>query len=211
MLSTVCYEQSRISRTPYPPSGGWARCNRSPKFSPITTYIPKESFDPPNWNMKHYKSVTLGGPFERKVLVRYSNCGPFWKQAYNYWWGPFESKVAYVYNTVAVGPFTTAVWGSFAVGGHTATAVVGFFKSKVACLYITVAVGPLWKQGTLHLTVAIGGPIESVVSLLTNYLHLLLCASLKASDLHITVAIVVLLKAEYLYNAVSDGRPYKPE
>jgi len=49
------------------------------------------------------------------------------------------------------------------------TVTLGPFESKVAYLYITVAVGPLWKQGTLHITVDIGGPFESVVSLLTHY------------------------------------------
>jgi len=34
------------------------------------------------------------GPFESKVFTHYNCC-----------WGPFESKVAYAYITVAVGPF----------------------------------------------------------------------------------------------------------
>jgi len=41
---------------------------------------------------------------------------------------------------------------------HITTAVGGPYESKVAYLYITVAVGPLWKQGTLRITVAKGGP-----------------------------------------------------
>ena len=41
---------------------------------------------------------------------------------------------------------------------HITTAVGCPFESKVACLYIGVVVGPLWKPGTLHITVAKGGP-----------------------------------------------------
>jgi len=40
------------------------------------------------------------------------------------------------------------------------TVSLGPFASKVAYLYITVAVRPLWKQGTLHITVAKGGPSQ---------------------------------------------------
>ena len=80
---------------------------------------------------------------------------------------------------------------------HIATAVGGAFESKVAYIYVTVAVGPIWKQGTLHITVAIGSLFESVVSLL---------------KLHITFAIVVHLKAEYLlHNAVAVGQACKAE
>ena len=43
-------------------------------------------------------------------------------------------------------------------------------QSSLLIQYITIAVGPLWKQGTLHITAAIGGPFESVVSLLTHYI-----------------------------------------
>jgi len=32
---------------------------------------------------------------------------------------------------------------------------------KEKCLCITVAVGPLWKQGTLHITVAKGSPRQT--------------------------------------------------
>ena len=42
---------------------------------------------------------------------------------------------------------------------HIATAIGGPFESKAAYLYITFAVGPLWKQGTLHITVAIVAPL----------------------------------------------------
>jgi len=40
------------------------------------------------------------------------------------------------------------------------TVNLGRLESKAAYLYVTVAVGPHWKQGTLHITVAIGGPFE---------------------------------------------------
>jgi len=47
------------------------------------------------------------GPFETKVLMHYSYFGPFESKVfahYNCCWGPFESKVAYLYITVADGP-----------------------------------------------------------------------------------------------------------
>jgi len=34
-----------------PPIGG-PRCHSDPKFSSVAAYSPKESLDPPNWNMK---------------------------------------------------------------------------------------------------------------------------------------------------------------
>jgi len=40
---------------------------------------------------------------------------------------------------------------------HITTAVGGPFESKVSYLYITVSAGPLWKQGTFHITVSVGG------------------------------------------------------
>jgi len=55
---------------------------------------------------------------------------------------------------------------------HIATAVGEPFGSNVANLYNTVAVESLWNQGrpTLHITVALGAPFESVVILLTHYI-----------------------------------------
>ena len=56
------YKQSRISRTPYLPNRG-GRCNRSQKFRPLTTKLPKESLDPQiekwstgnQWSWGHFK------------------------------------------------------------------------------------------------------------------------------------------------------------
>ena len=63
--------------------------------------------------------------------------------------GPLKEKCLCV--TVTLGSFESKVFTHY-------TAVGGPFESKVAYLCITVAVGPLWKQGTLHITVAKGGP-----------------------------------------------------
>jgi len=51
--------------------------------------------------------------------------------------GPFKSKVFTHYN---------CCWGRL------------WMQSSLLILYIAVAVGPLWKQDTLHITVAKGGP-----------------------------------------------------
>ena len=47
-----------------------------------------------------------------------------------------------------------------------------------AYVHITVAVGPLWNQANLQITVALGRPFESVVSLLTHCICY--CGPLKA-------------------------------
>jgi len=78
--------------------------------------------------MKHWKSVKLGDPLKEKCLYITANLGPFESKVFahcNCCWGPFETKVAY--------------------------------------LYVAVAVDPDWKQGSLHITVAIGGPFEGRV------------------------------------------------
>jgi len=50
----VAFSKSEPYHPPtIPPIGRGPRCHRAPKFSPVTTYLPKESIDPPNWNMKH--------------------------------------------------------------------------------------------------------------------------------------------------------------
>jgi len=77
------------------------------KFSPVTTYPPRESFDPPKYEALEISEVR--GAFERKVLMHYSYFGlaPFQSKVfthYNCCWGPFESKVAYLHITVAVEP-----------------------------------------------------------------------------------------------------------
>ena len=77
----------------------------------------------------------------------------------------------------------------------------GSLWKKLAYVYITVAVGYLWKQGTLHIAVAIEGPFESVVSVLTHYICYCWPPWMR-QDLHMTFAtIVVPMKVEYLRNA----------
>jgi len=74
---------------------------------------------------------------------------------------------------------------------------------------------PPWRRECLHITVAVGGPFESNV--LTPYncclelrwkqctytLHLLLGAPLKATYLHITIAVGGPLKARYLQATIA--------
>jgi len=81
--------QSRISRTPYPPNGGHA-VTGGPKFQSRHYLASQRKLRSPNWNMKHYKSVKLGGPLKEKcitvtLMARY----------FHIFLGPFESKVAH--------------------------------------------------------------------------------------------------------------------
>jgi len=121
------YKQSHISRTPYSPIGGHVATgvqNSDP--SPLSHR--KRALTPPNWNMKHWKSVKSGNPLKEKCLYITVNLAPF------------ESKV-----------FThcSCYWGPL--------------RKQSSLLYVTVAVVPHWRQGTLHITVAIGGPFEGRV------------------------------------------------
>jgi len=62
--------------------------------------------------MKHWKSVKLGNPLKEKCLYITVNLGSFESKVFthcNCCWGPFESKVAYLYVTVAVGPIDNNV------------------------------------------------------------------------------------------------------
>ena len=118
--SETTHDQRRISRTSYTPIGGptlpQGAQNSVP--SPLST---REKASIPKLKHEALEISEVKGPFERKALMHYSYFRTLWKKVfihYNCRWGPFESKVAY--------------------------------------LYITVAVGPLWKQGTLHITVAKG-------------------------------------------------------
>ena len=72
------------------PSIGGARCHKGPKISVPSPLSPQESFDPPNWNMNHQKSVKLGDPLKDKCITVAL--------------GPFESKVDHLYIAIAVGP-----------------------------------------------------------------------------------------------------------
>jgi len=61
----------------------------------------------PNLNMKHRKSMKLGHPLKEKCLYITGNLGPFEIKVLahcNCCWDLFESKVANLYVTVAVGP-----------------------------------------------------------------------------------------------------------
>jgi len=98
------------------------------------------------------------------------------------------------------------------------------WKKSSLLLHYSCCLAP-WKARYFTHYSCCWGPFERVVSLLTHYicycgllwkrseptytLHLLLWSSLKAYDLHITVAIVVPLKAAYLHSAVALGRPVK--
>jgi len=74
------YNQNSISRTPYPPIGWDQRCHRSPKSSP-SSLIPPKKASTPKLKCEALEISEVGGPFERKVLIRYS-CywGPLWKR-----------------------------------------------------------------------------------------------------------------------------------
>jgi len=58
-------------------------------------------------------------------------------------------------------PTLQLLWTLWKQGICTLQLCCGPFESKVTYLYITVTVGPLWTQGTLHITVAIGGPLKA--------------------------------------------------
>ena len=74
ILLAATPRQSRISRTPYPPIGGY----RGPKIQSRHHLSPKESFDPPN-GLSSTGNQWSWGPFERKALLHYSCFGPLWK------------------------------------------------------------------------------------------------------------------------------------
>jgi len=66
-------------------------------------------------------------------------------------WGPLKETRLGLCITVTLGRFESKVFIHY-------NYCWGACESKLAYLYVTVAVGPLWKQGTLHIAVAKGGP-----------------------------------------------------
>jgi len=70
--------------------------------------------------MKHWKSVKLGDSLKEKCLYIAVNLGPFESKLFahcNCCWGPFETKVACLYVTVAIGgPFEGRVLNYDVVG-----------------------------------------------------------------------------------------------
>ena len=92
----------------------------------------------PLWKQSTYTLHCCWGPFESRVLTRYTYC-----------WGFFESKVFYI--TVAVGASLKARYLQITV------AVGGPFESKVLTYY-SCCWGPLWKQSSYILQFLLGAP-----------------------------------------------------
>ena len=102
--------------------------------------------------------------------------------------GPFESKVAYLYFTVVVGP----LWKQGTL--HPTVAIGDPFKSVVSLLtHYIFCCGPLCKRRTYTLQLL----LWSLWKQSTYTMQLLLGALTKQSSLQITVALGAPLKAEY--------------
>jgi len=110
-----------ISAEPYqphfiPPNWGSHAATRAQNSdpSPLSHQGKLQTPKFPNWNMKHWKSVKLGDPLKEKCLYITVNLGSFESKVFthcNCCWGPFESKVAYLYVTVAIGrPLKAEYW-----------------------------------------------------------------------------------------------------
>jgi len=88
------YKQSRISRTPYPQLGG-GMLPQGPKIQTPHHLATQKNFDPPNWNMKHWKSVKLGDHLKEKHLYITVNLGPFESKVFthcNCCWEPLRKQ-----------------------------------------------------------------------------------------------------------------------
>ena len=68
--------QSRISRTPYPPSGGAHAVTGAPKFNPSPLSRPEKT-SIPKLKYEALEISEVRGPFERKVPMHYNYFGPF--------------------------------------------------------------------------------------------------------------------------------------
>jgi len=68
-----------------PPNWGAHSITGAQKSVPSSFSLPRESFARLNWNMKHYKSVKLGGALKQKCLYIAVTLRPFWKQDIYTW------------------------------------------------------------------------------------------------------------------------------
>ena len=147
-------------------------------------------------------TVTLG-PFERKVFTHHNCC-----------WGPFESKVTYLYITAVAGPFESKVlyrcwWGAYWKRKPTYTLqLLIVVPLKTEHLHNAVAVGRPCQAEYLHIIVAVGDLFESRVA----YLHITVayCGPSESRVLiHNAVAVGRPCKAEYLHITVVVGGPFE--
>ena len=101
------YRRRAVSAALHTLQLGRPTLSQGPKIQSRHHLAPQRKLRSPNWNMKHQKSVKLGGPLKEKCLCITVTLVPFESKVfthYNCRWGRFENKVAYSYITVAVGP-----------------------------------------------------------------------------------------------------------
>ena len=85
---TPFHSIDEVHAEPYQPLSippNWGRVHAAtggPKFSPVSTQSPRESFDLPNSNMKHYKKMKLDGPLKEQCLRIAVTLGPFKSKVY---------------------------------------------------------------------------------------------------------------------------------